>query len=359
MARTAAKPKAILVAESPAMRQVVETVEALADSDAPALIVGEPGTGRELIARLLHFASARRAGEFVAVRAEVAPEVLSYDPARCTSRTTLKAAAGGTLLIKDLCDLPRPSQRRLGRLLGRAPGKGADDDSSAEVYDVRVVGSCDYDLGRAVDADLFDRALYERLAARRVDVPALRDRGPDIAPLAVGFVRQYAKEMGRGRLSVSSRALERLTTYPWPGNVAELKGVARRLVLSARGGRIEAGDVDAVLPKVAERVPLEDMAFEDMVRSKLTAFFRRMEGYPLDGLYDRVIARVEKPLLDLVMEHTGGNQVRAAELLGVNRNTLRRKLTEHGIHARTKTRERPADAAAPPARRRAGTRKRS
>jgi two-component system, NtrC family, nitrogen regulation response regulator GlnG len=329
------QPKSILVTESPAMARVLQTVEELAESDAPALIVGEDGTGRELIARLLHFASPRASGTFVAVRAEVAPQALSYDPGRCTSRDTLRSAQGGTLLIKELCDLPRSSQRRLGRLLD-ARDRTGDDDTSGEVFDIRFVGSCNLDLSRAVDAGVFASDLYDRFGAHRIDVPALRERVADIPALTAGFIKQYTKEVGRGRMTVSTRAYERLVAYPWPGNVAELKAIARRLVLTSAGSRIEATDVDAVLPIVAERVPLEDLAFEDMVKSKLVDFLRRMDGYPLTNLHEQVVARVEKPLLDLVMEHTGHNQVRAAEILGLNRNTLRRKLGELGIHARTK-----------------------
>lgn len=314
------------------MERVLETVEELAESDAPALIVGEDGTGRELIARLLHFASPRASGSFVAVRAEVAPQALSYDPGRCTSRDTLRSAQGGTLLIKELCDLPKSSQRRLSKLIDARDSA----DTSGEVFDIRFVGSCNLDLSRAVEAGVFAPELYDRFGAHRIDVPPLRERVADLPALTTGFIKQYTKEIGRGRMTVSTRAYERLVAYPWPGNVAELKAIARRLVLTAARSRIEATDVDAVLPLVAERVPLEDLAFEDMVKSKLTDFLRRMDGYPLTNLHEQVVARVEKPLLDLVMEHTGHNQVRAAEILGLNRNTLRRKLGELGIHARTK-----------------------
>ena len=130
---------------------------------------------------------------------------------------------------------------------------------------------------------------------------------------------------------MSSRAYGRLTAYPWPGNVAELKSIARRLVVRATGARLEAGDVDEVLPVVAERVPLEDLAFEEMVKSKLAGLLARMDGYPVHDLYEKVLARVERPLFDLVLERTGGNQVKAAELLGLNRNTLRKKLDTLGM----------------------------
>ena len=133
---------------------------------------------------------------------------------------------------------------------------------------------------------------------------------------------------------MSTQTLGRLAEYPWPGNVAELKSIARRLVIRVTRSRIEAGDVDEVLPVVAARVPLEDLAFEDMVKAKLSGLLARIDGYPVHDLYDKVIARVERPLLDLVLANTGGNQVKAAEILGLNRNTLRKKLAELGMTAR-------------------------
>jgi two-component system nitrogen regulation response regulator GlnG len=122
-----------------------------------------------------------------------------------------------------------------------------------------------------------------------------------------------------------------LTAYPWPGNVAELKSIARRLVVRVTHAKLEAGDVDEVLPVVAERVPLEDLAFEEMVKGKLAGLLARIDGYPVHDLYDKVLARVERPLFDLVLAHTGGNQLKAAEILGLNRNTLRKKLADLGI----------------------------
>ncbi len=321
------KPRDYLVAESSAMKQLLSVIELLSSRDTPVLIRGEYGTGRELIGRVLHCSGIRQHAEFIVVRAQMAPDVLRYEPTRCSSSQTLLAAQGGTLLIRDLGDVPRAAQERL-YLLVQAHRAGGGD------HDVRIVGTCDTELGFAAEAGLFHPELYEELGLHTIDVPPLRDRIEDIVPLLVRLVRQYAAELGRGRLTLSSRAHQRLRTYPWPGNVAELKRVARRAVIRASGGRIEPGDIDAVLPRPAERVPLEELSFEDMVRSKLADFLRSMDGYPLSGLYDDVLARVERPLFALVMEHTGGNQVRAAEILGLNRNTLRRKLSERGLSAR-------------------------
>ena len=331
--RATKKAKSLLVAESDAMRLVADAIEEFADSNDPVLVLGEHGVGREMVARILHFSSSRRCGEFVTVGAGSAPKLLFADSPDAASEATLSAAHGGTLLIKDLCELPRMGQRRLLKVVRPTAARRRNKPSK---YDVRVVGSSDMDLDVAADAGVFMDSLYECFNARKIEVPPLRDRVADIPPLAALLIRGYGRETGRNRMTLSTRAYERLVKYPWPGNVAELKGIARRLVFRARKSRIEAGDVDAVLPTVAERVPLEEMSFEDMVQSKLAAFLRRVDGYPVTGLYEDVINRVERPLLELVMKSTGGNQLRAAEILGVNRNTLRRKLSEHGLRARLK-----------------------
>jgi two-component system nitrogen regulation response regulator GlnG len=338
-----------LVAESPAMRAVVAAVERYADGDAPVLICGEHGTGRELVARVLHRRGPRSASRFVAVRPtfEDAPTSPSpggdatssasapgrgrecREPAETCERArrALLAAAGGTLLIKDLSDLSAASQRTLRRAIRSRRGSRDGD----EVFDVQVVVTADLDLDRAVHAAIVSPELYELFSARRIDVPPLRDRRDDLPALFERWIKHYAAEIGRSTPTVSSRAYARLISYPWPGNVAELKSMARRLVVRVAGTKVEAGDVDEVLPVVAERVPLEDLAFEDMVKGKLAGLLARIDGYPVHDLYDKVLARVERPLFDLVLAHTGGNQLKAAEILGLNRNTLRKKLVTLGI----------------------------
>jgi DNA-binding NtrC family response regulator len=330
------QPRDFLVADSPAMRAVVESIGRYADTDQPVLICGEHGTGRELVARVLHLSGPRRAARFVAVRPTLeGPDVPEGDrrdedpdDGAARARRVLRAAAGGTLLIKDVADLPATSQRTLRKAIRPEPRERRRHDTPTEVYDVRVVGSGDQDLESAVAAKILSRELYDQLSGQRIDVPPLRERVADIPTLFERWVRHYGDEVGRDRVSVSTRAHARLVKYPWPGNVAELKATARRLVVRAHGPKIEAGDVDEVLPKVAERVPLEDMAFEDMVKAKLAGFLRRMDGYEVHDLYEKVVQRVERPLLELVLQYTGGNQVKAAEILGLNRNTLRKKLAE-------------------------------
>jgi two-component system, NtrC family, nitrogen regulation response regulator GlnG len=354
MLRTSLRAKDFLIAHSTAMRAVVAAVDEYAPGDAPVLICGEHGTGRELVARVLHQRGPRTGSRFIAVRPsfEDVPTRPDDDDASgkpedaCErARRALRSASGGTLLVKDVSDLSAPSQRTLKRAIdsrgfasptggaGRVPPLRRTSD---EVFDVHVVATADLDLERAVDAEIVSRDFYELFRPRRIEVPPLRDRLEDLPALFERWIKHYSAEVARTKPSVSSRALVRLAEYPWPGNVAELKSIARRLVVRVTRNRIEAGDVDEILPTVAARVPLEDLAFEDMVKAKLAGLLARIDGYPIHDLYDKVVARVERPLFDVVLAHTGGNQVKAAEILGLNRNTLRKKLQDLGLEKKKK-----------------------
>ena len=348
MLRPTLKANDFLVAESAAMRGVVASVAEYADGGAPVLICGEHGTGRELVARVLHQRGPRGRGRFVAVRPtfEDVPAASTTKEAggetSCErAKRALLAAEGGTLLVKDMIDMSATSQRTLRRAIRdrlEAGGGGGEHDAGGEAFDVQVVATADLDLEKAVEAAIVSRDLYELFRPRRIEVPPLRERLDDLPALVERWLRHYAAEVGRAKPSVSSRALARLAEYPWPGNVAELKSIARRLVVRVTRAKIEAGDIDEVLPVVAARVPLEDLAFEEMVKSKLAGLLARVDGYPVHDLYEKVLARVERPLFDLVLAHTGGNQLKAAEILGLNRNTLRKKLADLGLQSQKKKR---------------------
>jgi two-component system nitrogen regulation response regulator GlnG len=293
------------------------------------MITGEHGVGRELVARVLHQASPRKTGRFIAVRPTFeGADVPAHagDDACERAKRALRAAAGGTLVVKDVSDLSAPSQKTLKRAI-------------REEHECQVVATADADVDHAVEAQIVSRDFYDLFAARRIEVPPLRERVEDLPILFERWVKHYAAEVGRSKPTISSRAHERLRAYPWPGNVAELKSIARRLVVRVSRSRVEAGDVDEVLPKVAQRVPMEDLAFEEMVKAKLAGLLARIDGYPVHDLYDTVVARVERPLFELVLAHTGGNQVKAAEILGLNRNTLRKKLADLGGKPGRKKRE--------------------
>lgn len=305
------------------MRELRERVQDAAHDDSPLLIEGERGTGRERVARLLHEIGPRKHGDFVRVDPDEEDEPPKVDD-------QLARANGGTLLVKEIAHVGRGPQRKLLRAIKRKP-ESRGREATGAYFDVRVVAATGVDLSRAVADELFDPELYERLGAQRISLPALRRRPEDIPDLLEHFGKNEAREVGVDRLTFGPRAIDKLTSYSWPGNVAELRDVVRRLCLRKRRGTVELGDIEAVLPPVLERVPVEQLSFEEMVRAKIRALLQRMEGYPMEDLYDEVISRVERPLIELVLERTGYNQLKAAEILGLNRNTLRKKIAERNV----------------------------
>jgi two-component system nitrogen regulation response regulator GlnG len=307
-----------LLGSSAAVKQLRESVALAAQSDTPVLIEGERGTGRERVARLVHEMSPRRNRRFVRVDPDERDEPPRVDD-------DIQRARGGTLLVKEIAHVGMAPQRRLLRALKL-------HEERRRKSNVRVIACTGTDLQLAVADELFDADLYQRLGELRIVVPPLRQRGEDVPQLLEHFGRFEAREMGMDRLSYSARAMKKLTGYSWPGNVSELRDVVRRLIMrKRRHGQADLADVEAVLPPVQERVPCEDLAFEEMVRAKIRALLQRLEGAPINDLYDEVLARVERPLIELVLERTGNNQGKAAALLGLNRNTLRKKIAERGI----------------------------
>jgi two-component system, NtrC family, nitrogen regulation response regulator GlnG len=314
-----------LLGTSPPMAELRERVKEAAAVESPVLIEGERGTGRERVARLLHEIGPRKHRDFVRVDPDEDDEPPRVD-------AELERANGGTLLVKEIAHVGRGGQRKLLRAIKRGPGRERDKGATAEFCDVRVIAATGVDLSRAVQDELFDPELYERLGALRIALPPLRRRPEDVPLLLDHFGRTESREIGSGdRLTFGSRALDKLRAYSWPGNVAELRDVVRRLCLRRRRGHVELVDVEAVLPPVEERVPVEQLSFEEMVRAKIRALLQRMEGYPIEDLYEEVISRVERPLIELVLERTGNNQLKAAEILGLNRNTLRKKIAERNV----------------------------
>ena len=322
---------------SPLAKQLRDRVHEVAESDAPILIEGERGTGREWVARVLHTLGPRKSARFVRIDPDESP---SAEVAREVDGD-LARAHGGTLLVKEVAHVGRGPQKRLVRAIRRGPQR----KEATEPHDVRLIAATCVDLERAVEDELFDAELFDKLRAMRITLPPLRQRTEDVAALVDHFARVTARELGVDRPAFAPRAIDKLSGYSWPGNIAELQSVVRRLCMRGRRELVEVSDVESVLPPVVERVPAEQLSFEEMVRAKIHALLQRMEGYPLEDLYEQVISRVERPLIELVLERTNNNQVRAAEILGMNRNTLRKKISERSLKLDSKIGGRPAAAA--------------
>lgn len=305
-----------LLGDSTAARGLREALAELAGTATPVLFEGERGTGREHLARHLHLCGPRRAGAFIRIDAEF------VDTERAERK--LSRAHGGTLLVKDLAH----ADERMRRVLLHHLLRGALERHEQTP---RVLISTDVELPRLLDAGLLDPELVAALSPRRVTVGPLRERSADIPRLCDHFLVVFAAQCGGTVRTLTPRAADQLARYSWPGNLAELRDVIRRAALRARGAAIDLGDIEAVLPPLHERVPLEELSLEDVVRAKLRGLLMRLEGYPIDDLYEQVLDRIERPLLAEVLQRTSGNQIKAAEMLGINRNTLRAKLQQRGL----------------------------
>lgn len=326
-----------LLGDSRAAATLRARVEAAAATDTPVLLEGERGCGREHLARYLHARSARRGAVFIRIDVEFA------DTERAADK--LRRAHGGSVLIRDL---PHGSPR-LFKLLEQWLDKNHPGSDSGALP-LRVLATSDVELPRLQDAGLVDAGLLARLKIVRLPVPPLRERATDIPRLCLHFLAELAAHSGVPPRILSPRAAAQLGRYSFPGNLAELRDVLRRAALRARSSVIELGDIEAVLPPLHERVPLEELSLEAVVRTKVRTLLQRLEGYPITDLYEQILEHIERPLLEEVLARTAGNQIKAAAMLGINRNTLRKKLQERAIDPATPATPGPGRSPAPPER---------
>jgi two-component system nitrogen regulation response regulator GlnG len=312
-------------------------------TDLTVMISGESGTGKELVARALHDYGKRRTGPFVAINMAAIPRDLiesdlfghekgAFTGANTRSAGRFEQAEGGTLFLDEIGDMPMEAQTRLLRVLqqgeyttvgGRTPIK----------TDVRIIAATNKDLRLLIQQGLFREDLFFRLNVVPLRLPPLRERTEDIPDLIRHFFAQVARE-GLPLKQIDQAALDRLKRHRWPGNVRELENLARRLAALYPQETITTAVIDAELSQPALVAPSEPgRSAEDNLSSAVERYLARYfsgfdDGLPPPGLYHRILREVEGPLLSAALTATRGNQIRAADLLGVNRNTLRKKIRD-------------------------------
>jgi two-component system nitrogen regulation response regulator GlnG len=326
-----------LVGRSNAILDVFKTIGRVAARDVAVLITGESGTGKELVARAIHQASARAAGAFVAVNAAAIPrellesELFGHEKGAFTGAIEsrlgrFREASGGTLFLDEIGDMPLELQAKLLRVL-QSDEVTAVGGKRAEKIDVRIVAATHRDLDQHVRDGRFREDLLYRLRVVPIEIPPLRGRPEDIPVLAEHFTARYGEELGTQARLLSESALDQLCAYEWPGNVRELENAIKRALVLASHDVLAPEDFAFL--RGAPPPPAEaGGSLEELVRGEVESLLRGAD--PRD-LYPRILERTERPLLEAVLAHTGGNQLRAAALLGINRNTLRKKITELGI----------------------------
>ncbi len=334
-----------LIGRSPAMQEIYRVVARLIGTDLTVMIFGESGTGKELVARALHDFGKRRNGAFVAINMAAIPrelvesELFGHEKGAFTGATSRNAgrfeqAEGGTLFLDEIGDMPLEAQTRLLRVLqdGEYTTLGGRRPIRA---DVRIIAATHRDLRQLIRQGLFREDLFYRLNVVPMRLPPLRERAEDIPDLVRHFLGQASAE-GLPLKSIDGEALERLKSYPWPGNVRELENLVRRLaVLYAEeviGAQAIASELASSQPEAQPGDAAKGESLGAAVEHHIARYFRaHEEGLPPSGLYTRVLREVERPLIALSLAATRGNQLKAARLLGLNRNTLRKKIRELGI----------------------------
>jgi two-component system nitrogen regulation response regulator GlnG len=334
-----------LIGRSPAMQEIYRVIARLTQTDLTVMIMGESGTGKELVARALHDYGKRRHGSFVAVNMAAIPkelvesELFGHERGAFTGATNrgvgrFEQAEGGTLFLDEIGDMPLEAQTRLLRVLqqgeyttvgGRTPIK----------TDVRIIAATNRDLRQLISQGLFREDLYYRLNVVPLRLPPLRERVEDIPDLVRHYLRK-AEDEGLPHKSLDNDALDMLRRHRWPGNVRELENLIRRLAVLHSGETIPASAVAGELKEPPRNFTVEEgegpQSLSASVEQYLTQYFLAQgDRLPPPGVYDRVVQEVERPLISICLAATRGNQIRAAQLLGLNRNTLRKKIRDLGL----------------------------
>ena len=333
-----------LIGRSPPMQEVYRTVARVVSNDLTVLVLGESGTGKELVARAIHDFGPRKGAPFVAVNMAAIPRELieselfghergAFTGAAQRTAGRFEQAQGGTLFLDEIGDMPMEAQTRLLRVLQSgefSPVGGA----RAIRADVRIIAATHQELPKLIVDGQFREDLYYRLNVVPVRLPPLRERGSDIGELARHFLDRAAAD-GLPRKQLDAAAVARLERHSWPGNVRELENLMRRLAALTRDAVITPAMIEQQLgqsgqqplPAVPEAAGLGE-AIEQHLARHFASFGTTL---PPDGLYDRVLAEIERPLLRLTLAAVRGNQLKAARLLGINRNTLRKRLSDLAI----------------------------
>jgi len=334
-----------LIGRSPAMQEIYRVLARLMGTDLTVMITGESGTGKELVARALHDYGKRRNGAFVAINMAAIPreliesELFGHEKGAFTGATNrstgrFEQAQGGTLFLDEIGDMPLEAQTRLLRVLqegeyttvgGRTPIK----------TDVRIIAATHRDLRTLIRQGLFREDLFYRLCVVPIRLPPLRERTEDI-PLLVRHFLNHGISQGLPAKSIDQGAMDRLKRYRWPGNVRELENLVQRLAALYSQ---EVIGLDVVEAELADATPAVQQVEEPQSEGLSSAVERHLKDYfaahkdgmPSNGLYDRVLREIERPLISLSLSATRGNQIKAAQLLGLNRNTLRKKIRDLDI----------------------------
>jgi two-component system nitrogen regulation response regulator GlnG len=333
-----------IIGNSPAMRDIYKTIGKVAPSDITVLIQGESGTGKELIARAIHFNSKRLGKPFIAINCAAIPkellesELFGFEKGAFTGAVERKLgkfeqANGGTIFLDEIGDMPLDLQAKILRVLQEKEVTRTGGNQSITV-DTRIVAATNQDLEVLVREKAFREDLYYRLNVVPINLVSLRERKEDIPLLVEYFLKKACSEMELPTKQCAPDTLALLSAYSWPGNVRELENTIKRAVILSSDPLLTVGDFSGLRTHITSPSRNEELSLEALVEMKLRSSLGNLEKMESGDLYGLILEQMERPLIRFVLEKTRGNQVKAAEILGINRNTLRKKIQELEIEIR-------------------------
>lgn len=323
-----------IIGTSQPMQEVYKLLGKVSASDITVLITGESGTGKELIARAVHFNSKRVGQPFIALNCAAIPhellesELFGFEKGAFTGAGERKIgkfeqANGGTIFLDEIGDMPLELQAKLLRVIQEKEITRTGGNQSIDI-DVRIVAATNQDLEKNVEQKLFREDLYYRLNVLPIALPPLRERSEDIPLLVDFFIRKANDEFGSEVGSCSEKAMKLLVGNPWPGNIRELENTIQRACLLSQGQVLRTSDFPQLLDNSSTGE--ENGSLEALIETKLRCSLAKKDIVEINDLYEMVLHQMERPLIRIILDKTRGNQVRAAEILGINRNTLRKKM---------------------------------
>jgi two-component system nitrogen regulation response regulator GlnG len=331
-----------IIGQSPPMQALYKVLGKIAPSDVTVLIVGESGTGKELVARAIHFNSPRLGKPFIALNCAAIPrellesELFGHEKGAFTGATERKTgkfeqANGGTLFLDEIGDMPLELQAKLLRVLQEREITRTGGTSIIRV-DVRIIAATNQNLKKKVQDREFREDLFYRLNVVPVELPPLRQRREDIALLVDYFLGRAREDYQTNARGVSVEAMKLMQNHSWPGNVRELEHTLQRAALLSPDALLGPADFPDLLSE--QKTEQNESSLEGLIAAKLQSSLAQIDIQDMDNLYDMVLHQMERPLINIVLDKTRGNQVKASEILGINRNTLRKKIQTLGLNAR-------------------------
>jgi DNA-binding NtrC family response regulator len=325
-----------IVGSCPAMLEVYKAIGRVAAQNVPVLITGESGTGKELIARAIYQHGPRAMATFLTLNCAAIPENLleselfghekgAFTGADRRRIGKFEQVSGGTLFLDEIGDMPLPLQAKILRVLQEQSFERVGGNETVRT-DVRLIAATHRDLKTWSVEERFRPDLYHRLSVFTIHLPPLRERDDDLPMLVQHYLRRFSRELGREVREIDPEALKRLCNYPWPGNIRELQSVLKQALLQASGTILLPGFLPELSGESGPETPTG-------AGPGLEAFIRQRLRPDMQDLYADTHREVDRLLLPLVLEFTGGNQYQAARLLGIARQTLRQKLRDLGLHA--------------------------